>query len=50
MSKGTPIIGIRLDPDIRRSLEDLCRANGITISDAVRLALLDFLDKNKKDA
>lgn len=50
MSKGTPVIGIRLDPEIRRALDELCKANGITLSDAVRLALLDFLEKNKKDA
>jgi len=44
------MIGIRLDPKIRSALEDLCREKKISISDAVRLAILDFLQKNKTDA
>ena len=49
-TRGTPMIGIRLDPKIRSSLEEICKEQNISISDAVRLAILDFLEKNKTDA
>lgn len=43
MGRGTPILALRLDPEIRRQLEDICEINGISLSDAVRLAILDFI-------
>ena len=51
----TPLMALRLDPEIRRALDEICEINGITLSDAVRLALLDWIaavnaDKNKTDA
>lgn len=49
-TRGTPMIGIRLDPKIRSALEETCKEKEISISDAVRMAILDFLDKNKTDA
>ena len=48
--RGTPLVSLRLDPEIRRALDQICAENKISISDAIRLAILDFLDKNKTDA
>ena len=45
-TRGTPLIGIRLDPKIRSALEEICNEQKISISDAVRLAILDFIRKN----
>ena len=38
-------MSLRLDPEIRRQLDEICEINGITLSDAIRLALLDFIEK-----
>lgn len=48
MAKGTPLTSIRLDPTIRKELEQICEINGISLSDAIRLAILDFIDKANK--
>ena len=45
MARGTPLIALRLDPEIRKSLEEICEINGLSLSDAVRLAILDFIEK-----
>lgn len=48
MARGTPLTALRLDPELRKELEQICEINGITISDAIRLAILDFIDKANK--
>lgn len=46
MAKGTPLINLRLDPEIRKALAQICEDKGITLSDGIRLAILDFLAKH----
>ena len=43
MARGTPLFNFRLDPEIRRQLEKIAQETKMTISDLVRLAILDFI-------
>lgn len=47
MARGTPLIALRLDPEIRKSLEDLAKKKGVTLSDLVRAALTAFIEREK---
>lgn len=45
--RGTPTFTLRLDPEIRKTLEDLAKKKGVTLADVVRQALTSFIDREK---
>ena len=45
--RGTPTFTLRLDPEIRKSLEYLANEKGVTLSDVVRQALTIFIERKK---
>lgn len=47
MARGTPSFTLRLDPEIRKSLEDLAKKKGVTLADVVREALTAFIEREK---
>lgn len=47
MARGTPSFTLRLDPEIRKSLEDLAKKKGVTLADIVREALTAFIEREK---
>lgn len=47
MARGTPSFTLRLDPEIRKSLEDLAKEKGVTLADVVREALTAFIEREK---
>lgn len=47
MARGTPSFTLRLDPEIRKSLEDLAKEKGVTLADIVREALTAFIEREK---
>lgn len=49
MARGTPLTNLRLDTEIKKALAKICEANGITLSDGIRLAILDFIEKHSKE-
>lgn len=50
MARGTPITALRLDPEIKKTLAKICEDNGISLSDGVRLAILDFIAKHSGES
>jgi len=47
MARGKPIFSIRLDPALRSALEDLATQRQIPIADLIRLAIVDYLERQK---
>lgn len=45
----TPLTNLRLDPEIRKALAQICEDNGISLSDGIRLAILDFIAKHAEE-
>ena len=45
--RGTPSFTLRLDPEIRKALEDLASKKGVTLADIVRQALTAFIEREK---
>lgn len=45
MSKGTPMIGIRISPQIREELQQIADREGITLSEAIRRAIVAFISE-----
>ena len=45
-SAGTPKVVVRLDPDLRRLLEVIAGAKQITLSDALREAVSEYIRRN----
>ena len=48
MSKGNYKAFARISPDIREKLEAICEREGLTISDAVRAAIIAFIDSRQQ--
>lgn len=44
MSKGTPILTVRLSPEIREQLKDIAEREKLSMSDTIRLAFEFFVD------
>lgn len=49
MSKGNPKVYARLEPAIRKQLEEIAQAHSITLSEAVRAAILDYIAQHEND-
>jgi predicted transcriptional regulator len=45
MSKGTPPVAVRLAPELRDRLAMLAYARGVALSDVIREALTEYVDR-----
>ena len=45
MSKGTPLVAVRLAPELRDRLAMLAYARGVALSDVIREALTEYVDR-----
>ena len=43
MSKGTPIITIRMNPEWRTQIERIAQEQGISMSDVIRNAIIQYI-------
>ena len=47
--RGTPIITLRLKPMVRLMLEKLARRRETSVSDVIREAIAEYIDRNYVD-
>ena len=48
MARGTPNFTLRLEPEIRQSLEQIAKDQGVTLAYVVRLALAAFIERQRQ--
>ena len=46
-SRGIPRTSVRLADSVREALKEICERDGISVSDAIRIAISEFIESRK---
>lgn len=46
-SRGIPRTSIRLADSVKAALNEICERDGISVSDAIRIAISEFIESRK---